>query len=304
MSHDHHADEISEGQGLGSPCRTARRRSRDPLGFGRFRLVGARGHIIAWVANALAHIEGLDQRWQASTGKRTDVDADLISAPVSLCADELSRPVAPAAETLPTDHDMDQQIAEKAVIGAAVHDWPPGARPLVLEAVRASDFTEPRATATWQAVEHLADLAAPIDEITVAWQTERARRRSGDGLTLQELRETRSAALFHEMGAATLARSTVTRVAGQAKIAISRCAEDLRIDPETVIDSVATHHLAVAAAAERLTGEALANEPLAAFKNRLLDRTRRSPLQVASTNATSERPSSNTADLRPSHMSL
>jgi len=29
--------------------------------------------IIARVANVLAHIEGLDQRWQASTSKRTDV---------------------------------------------------------------------------------------------------------------------------------------------------------------------------------------------------------------------------------------
>jgi len=260
--------------------------------------------IIDRVADALTSLEGLDQRLKISMGQRNDVGTDLIAGALFVCADDLPPPAAPDAETHPAGHDMDQQIAEKAVIGAAVHDWPPGARPKVLGAVRAWDFTDPRAAATWRALEYVAEHDGPIDEITVAWQTERARRRSGDGLTLQELRETRDTALFHEMGATTLARSTVTRVAGQAKLAISRCAGDLRIDPETVIDSVATHHLAVAAAAERLTGEDLANEPLAAVKNRLLDRTRQTPVQVASTRATCERPSSYTADLRPSHMSL
>jgi replicative DNA helicase len=259
--------------------------------------------IIDSVAGALTSLERLDQRWQVSMGQRAQVDVDHVAVAMSVCADEFSPPAADA-ETLPADHDMDQQLAERAVIGATVHDWPPGARAHVLESVRKSDFTDARAAATWQAVEHLTGRAAPIDEITVAWQVLRARSRTGDGLTVQELRETRDAALFHEMGAATLARSTVTRVAGQAKIAISRCAEDLRIDPETVIDSVATHHLAVAAAGARLIGEDLANEPLAAVKNRLLDRTRRSPVQVASPRATCERPSSYTADLRPSHMSL
>jgi replicative DNA helicase len=259
--------------------------------------------IVDSVANALASLERLDQRWQVSMGQRAQVDVDHVAVAVSVCADEFSPPAADA-ENLPADHDMDQQLAEEAVIGATVHDWPLGARAHVLESVRKSDFTDARAAATWQALEHLTERAAPIDEITVAWQVLRARSRTGDGLTVQELRETRDAALFHEMGAATLARSTVTRVAGQAKFAISRCAEDLRIDPETVIDSVATHHLAVAAAGARLIGEDLANEPLAAVKNRLLDRTRRSPVQVASPRATCERPSSNTPDLRPSHMSL
>ena len=260
--------------------------------------------IIDRVADALTSLEGLDQRLKISMGQRIDVGTDLIAAALSVCDDEPSRPDDPDVETHPAGHDMDQQLAEEAVIGATVHDWPPGARAYVLQSVRKSDFTDARAAATWQAVEHLTERAAPIDEITVAWRVLRARSRTGDGLTVQELREARDAALFHEMGAATLARSTVTRVAGQAKIAISRCAEDLRIDPETVIDSVATHHLAVAAAVARLIGEDLVNEPLAAVKNRLLDRTRRSPVQVASPRATCEHPSSYTADLRPSHMSL
>ncbi|MHB8187649.1 MAG: DnaB-like helicase N-terminal domain-containing protein [Dermatophilaceae bacterium] len=259
--------------------------------------------IVDSVANALASLERLDQRWQVSMGQRAQVDVDHVAVAMSVCADELSPPAAPDAETHPADHDMDQQLAERAVIGAAIYDWPPGARAEVMDNVRRSDFTDSRAAATWQAVEHLAEHDAPIDEITVAWQCLRARSRTGDGLTVQELRETRDAALFHEMGAATLARSTVTRVAGQAKIAISRCAEDLRIDPETVIDSVATHHLAVAAAGARLIGEDLANEPLAAVKNQLLDRTRRSPVQVASPWATCERPSSYTAELGSSQIS-
>ena len=260
--------------------------------------------IVDRVANALASLERLDQRWQVSLGQRAQVDPDLreVTAPVG--TQTYGRSTGSANERGFTGEALDQRLAEKAVIGSAVHDWPTGARSQLLETLRSYDFTDARAAATWQAVEHLAEHDAPIDEITVAWQALLARSRAGDGLTVQELRETRSAALFHQMGAATLARSTVTRVAGQAEIAISRCTEDPRIDPETVIDSAATHHLAVAAAAERLTGEDLANEPLAAVKNRLLDRTRQTPVQVASTRATCERPSSYTADLRPSHISL
>ena len=258
--------------------------------------------IVDSVANALASLERLDQRWQVSMGQRAQVDVDHVSVATSVCADEFSPPAADA-ETLPADHDMDQQLAEEAVIGATVHDWPLGARAHVLESVRKSDFTDARAAATWQAVEHLTERAEPIDEITVAWQVLRARSRTGDGLTVQELRETRGSALFHEMGAATLARSTLTRVADQAMIAISQCAQDLRIDPTALIDSVATHHVVVAAVAQRLTGEPFPSESLAAIKKRLLDRTRRTPAQVVSTSAPCERPSSYTADLRPSHIS-
>lgn len=246
--------------------------------------------IIDKVANGLASLDRLDQRWQVSMGHRAEVDPDLRNVRSPLATQTPSWTTGSTTTSAAASRDyIDHQMAEKAVIGAAVHDWPTDARSQVLGTVRSYDFTDKRTAATWQAVEHLADHDLPIDEITVAWQALLARNRTGDGLTVQELRETRSAALFHEMGAATLARSTVTRVAGQAKIAISRCAEDMRIDPETVIDSVATHHVAVAAAAERLTGEDLASEPLAAVKNRLLDRTRRTPVQVASTRATCER---------------
>jgi len=255
------------------------------------------------VANALTSLEALNRRWHVSGGQRNEADADHVAAAMSVCADEPSRPDDPDVETHPAGHDMDQRLAEEAVIGAAVHDWPPGARAYVLESVRRSDFTDTRAAATWQAVEHLTERAEPIDEITVAWQVLRARSRTGDGLTVQELRETRGSALFHEMGAATLARSTLTRVADQAMIAISQCAQDLRIDPTALIDSVATHHVVVAAVAQRLTGEPFPSESLAAIKKRLLDRTRRTPAQVVSTSAPFERPSSYTADLRPSHIS-
>ena len=233
--------------------------------------------IVDSVANALASLERLDQRWQVSMGQRAQVDVDHVAVAMSVCADEFSPPAADA-ETLPADHDMDQQLAEEAVIGATVHDWPTGARSQVLGTIRSYDFTDARAAATWRAVEHLAEHDEPIDEITVAWQCLRVRSRTGDGLTVQALRETRDAALFHEMGAATMARSTLTRVAGQAKIAISRCTEDPRIDPAVLIDSVETHHVAVAAVAQRLMGEYIANESLAALKKRLLDQIGRAPV--------------------------
>jgi hypothetical protein len=184
------------------------------------------------------------------------------------------------------------------VLGAAVHDWPPGARAQVLQNVRTSDLTDPQAAATWQAIEHLAEHNAPIDQITVSWQTVWARGRFGDGLRVQELRATRGAAFFHHAGAATLAMSTMTRVASRAMAATSRCAEDLAIDLTTVIDSVETHQVAVAAAAQRLTGEHLAHASLAAVKKRLLDGTRQPAAPALRTVAIDQSPVAARVDRR------
>ena len=260
--------------------------------------------IIDAAANALATLEGMDQRWQVSTDHPTAADPDIGKVSSSLTSEGSSPTTGSRSRTgFLGDDDMDHQMAEKAVIGAAVHDWPPGARAQVLDRVLSSDFTTGRAVATWLAVERLAEHGAPIDEVTVAWQVLRAGNRSGDGLTVQELRETRSSALFHEAGAATLARSTLTRVVDQAKIAISRCAEDLRIDPAAIIDSAATHHVAAAWAAQRLTGEHLENTPLVAVRNRLLARTQRSPVPLAATSAMRQRPLSYRLDSRSLHTS-
>ena len=260
--------------------------------------------IIDRVANALALLEGLDRSWRAIMGERIQIDPDLLEVRSPLDTQASSRTTGSHTRSPSSAGDcIDQQMAQKAVIGAAVHDWPTDARSKVLGTVRSYDFTDARAAATWQAVEHLAEHDAPIDEITVAWQSLRVRSRTGDGLTLQELRETRDAALFHEAGAMRLARSTLAHVAAQAKIAITRCAEDLRLNPAVLMDSATTHHVAVAAVAQRLTGEPFPSESLAAIKKRLLDRTRRTPAQVVSTSAPCERPSSYTADLRPSHIS-
>lgn len=260
--------------------------------------------IVDRVANALASLEGLDRSWQATKSGQPQVSPELpeVSSPLNTQANSRMTD-SHIWSALSAGNGIDQQLAEKAVIGAAVHDWPTHARSKVLGTVRGYEFTDARAAATWQAVEHLAEHDAPIDEITVAWQSMRARSRTGDGLTLQELRETRDAALFHEAGAIRLARSTLARVAAQAKIAVTRCAQDLRLSPAVLIDSAATHHVAVAAVAQRLTGEAFPSESLDAIKNQLLDRRHRNPAQVASTSAPCEPPSSYTADLRPSHTS-
>jgi len=259
--------------------------------------------IIDSVAEALASLEALDRHWRATMGKAAQVDPDHleVSSPLEARATSPSTSSHTLSASRAGD-GIDQQMAENAVMGAAVHDWPTGARSKLLAAIRSYDFTDSRAAATWQAIEHLAQHNGPIDEITVAWQAIRERSRTGDGLSLQDLRQTRDAALFHEAGATKLARSTLARVVAQAKIAITRCAEDLRLNPATVIDSVATHHVAVAAVAQRLSGETFPNESLTATKKQLLDRTRRTPAKV-STSAPREPPSSYHNDLRSSHIS-
>ena len=115
---------------------------------------------------------------------------------------------------------------------------------------------------TWRTIELLAEQGAVIDEVTVAWQALRERTRAGEGLTVQELRETRGAAIFYETGAGTLARTTLKRVTLRAKTATKQCSEDQGIDLTTVIDSATTHHVAVAAAAQRLIGERSPHESL------------------------------------------
>jgi len=86
------------------------------------------GQIIDRVADALASLEVLDQRWEVSKQQHAPVDPDLGAAAPPVRSDELSPPAKPNIETFPAAHDMDHEMAEKAVIGAAVHDWPPGAR--------------------------------------------------------------------------------------------------------------------------------------------------------------------------------
>jgi len=54
----------------------------------------------------------------------------------------------------------------------------------VLGTVRECDFTDPRTTATWRAIEHLAEHDAAIDEVTVTWQALRDRSPGGEGLTI------------------------------------------------------------------------------------------------------------------------
>ena len=260
--------------------------------------------IIDRVAGALALIEGLDQRWQFSLGNREQVDSDLTEPTSSLGADGLPWATDPRRETVAAAaDDMDQQMAEKAVIGAAVHNWPPGARAQVLGTVRDCDFTDTRAAATWRAVEHLAEHDAPIDEVTVAWQVLRDWSRFGDGLASLELRETRGAALFHEAGAATLARSTITRVTSHAKLATARGAKDLGVDLATVIDSAATHHVAVAAAAQRLAGRPRADESLTALKIRLLDLHGHAAAPLVTTEPRRQHPPSYHVNSRPLHIS-
>lgn len=171
-----------------------------------------------------------------------------------------------------TADQLDQQLAERAVLGAAIHDWPSGARAQVLTTARADDFTDPRAMATWRALVHLARHDSAIDEVTVAWQGLRTRHRFGDVLTIQELREARPSALFHEAAAATLARSTLIRAASQAGAATTQCAQEMGIDLATVIDSVTSHHIAVGAATGRLAGRLLAYGSIASLPKRLLDR--------------------------------
>lgn len=215
--------------------------------------------IIDGVADALASLNGLDQRRRVSMGHHPELDSELRIASKPLAAETTSPTKGSTnVNTAVVGDLMDHHLAEKAVIGAAVHDWPPRARARVLGRIRECDFTDPRTTLTWRAVEYLAEHDAVIDEVTVAWQALRAQSRSGNGLTVQELRETRAAAIFHEAATTALARSSMTRIFERAVVSISRGAEDQRIGPKALIESATSHHVAVGVAAERLKGERLA----------------------------------------------
>ena len=71
---------------------------------------------------------------------------------------------------------------------SAVHDSPKGSRSLLLARLRRGDFSQPKITATFQAVEDLASTGRHVDEITVAWELTRDLRDQGPGLDMNELR--------------------------------------------------------------------------------------------------------------------
>jgi len=142
-------------------------------------------------------------------------------------------------ETRPADRGHDgQQIepprdlaaAETAVVTAAVHDSPKGSRPLLLATLRPSDFSQPKISATFNAVQHLAFTGRHVDEITVAWELIRGVKDRGPGLEINELR--RNALVSHlEPGDI----QTITNASTQHSVALAatklvRAAEDLRTE--------------------------------------------------------------------------
>ena len=85
--------------------------------------------IIDRIANALTLLERLDQRWEVSAANPAQLDADLPKVDSPLPTEVVPRTNGSWSENSGTVGDgMDHRMAEKAVIGAAVHDWPPGAR--------------------------------------------------------------------------------------------------------------------------------------------------------------------------------
>ncbi len=148
------------------------------------------------------------QRWQHANGRRTHPDTDSAEAPdtadaaaersfaghdgaaVLDAAPVWRRPVARAG-------GMPQDVAEDAVIGAAIHNHPRGSRDDALARVTSADFTNPHRRATWAAVEELHRRGEPIDEITVLWHLHHASDPTANP-SITTLRDTRTPAILYE----------------------------------------------------------------------------------------------------------
>jgi replicative DNA helicase len=121
-------------------------------------------------------------------------------------------------------------IAEMAVVKAAVHDSPKGARSLLLARLRPSDFDQPKIAATFHAVEILASIGGHVDEVTVAWELQRGIKEQGPGLDITELRGGALVSQLRPVDIQTITNASMQRSVLIAATGLVKAADDLHTD--------------------------------------------------------------------------
>ncbi|HET7475204.1 MAG TPA: hypothetical protein VFJ97_04170 [Dermatophilaceae bacterium] len=226
--------------------------------------------LMATTESAIARIDELRRRWRVaaatpgagSHGHRHGLERQQLLAPGDLGDD--------------TTAGIDATTAQLAVIGAAVHDWPPGARHHVLAEVRRSDFHQPALTATWEAIQRLVARAMAVDHVTVAWEGARTqgRKTTATGLGSRELADLRALAPLWDVGTTVLARRAAAQALATARSALRQVSGDSSIDPDYLLVMADHQHRSLADETSRSTRRASHTSPAPAVEVRQRSRNR------------------------------
>ena len=141
-------------------------------------------------------------------------------------------PVRPRELQIAPPH-RDLVAAETAVLGSALHDWPKGSRTLLVTRMHPTDFSDPRASATFHAVQQLDSRGDHVDEITARWQLTRDQSTWGPGLQLAELTRDRFTGHLDPRDIRTVTTAAQRRALVKASVTVTSEAQDLAMDLST-----------------------------------------------------------------------
>ena len=148
--------------------------------------------------------------------------------------------------------DRDLAAAETAVLGSALYDWPKGSRSLLIAHIQLSDFKNPRAAATYHAVQQLTDRGGHVDEIPVRWKLTHSQGVWGPGLELAELTRDRFTGQLDPRDIRTVTTTAQRRALVKASATVTSEARNLATDLSTTTTRVPESLTTVASVSRRL----------------------------------------------------
>ena len=187
-------------------------------------------------SGAVEALKELKDRWQ-HVGRSPSSDA--VGGSRAVTGMRLPEPESVRLHELQIEPpDRDLAAAETAVLGSALHDRPKGSRSLLMAHIHPSDFSDPRAAATFHAAQQLDCRGGHVDEITVRWQLTRNQSNWGPGLELAELTRDRFTGQLDPRDIRTVTTAAQRRALVQASATVTSEAQNLATDLSTTTTRV------------------------------------------------------------------
>lgn len=139
----------------------------------------------------------------------------------------------------PDTHDTEEQDrAEFAVLGAAIHDHPRGSRAHVQACITVNDLTRPDVRTAWTAISDLQTAGLPVDEITVYWQLTHSASSCRRIPAIATLRDSRDASALHVEAIYTLTVASAARVLSRLRKTVTDLQERQALPLTETIDTI------------------------------------------------------------------
>ena len=168
--------------------------------------------------------------------QRIRFDADLNRAPLRVSTLDVRARRQPGPAPAGTG---DRMRHERAVLGAAIHDNPPGSRRVVQESIKPDMFTSPALRQAWLAVQALCRRGLPVDEITVHWRLQHAGTRPNLGL--ESLRTLRTDAMSFQVALDHLRTERQRQQITQLRQLITRAERGQNVPTLTLLEALTAY---------------------------------------------------------------